>query len=101
MSQVLNALSVDVEDYFQVSAFSDVVPYASWDRFPCRVEANTLRLLDLFDRYDAKATFFVLGWIAERYPGLVQEIHLRDDVGVGDTFRRRLPIRLQSLPDSP
>jgi polysaccharide deacetylase family protein (PEP-CTERM system associated) len=77
MSQVLNALSVDVEDYFQVSAFSDVAPYASWDRFPRRVEASTLRLLDLFDRYDAKATFFVLGWIAERYPGLVQEIHLR------------------------
>lgn len=74
---MINALSVDVEDYFQVSAFSDVVPYASWDRFPCRAQDNTLRLLDLFDRHGVKATFFVLGWLAERYPTLVQEIHLR------------------------
>ncbi|MFZ5862725.1 MAG: XrtA system polysaccharide deacetylase [Nitrospirota bacterium] len=77
MTQVLNALSVDVEDYFQVSAFSDVVPYASWDRFPCRAQDNTLRLLDVFDRHAVKATFFILGWIAERCPSLVQEIHLR------------------------
>lgn len=77
MNRVLNALSVDVEDYFQVAAFSDVVPYASWDRFPCRAQDNTLRLLDLFDRYAVKSTFFVLGWLAERYPGLVQDIHRR------------------------
>ncbi len=77
MSRILNALSVDVEDYFQVSAFSDVVPYTLWNGFECRVEQNTIRLLDLFDRWQAKATFFVLGWIAERYPRLVQEIHLR------------------------
>ncbi len=77
MSPIVNALSVDVEDYFQVSAFSDVVPHTSWNTFECRVERNTLRLLDLFDRRQAKATFFILGWIAERYPWLVQEIHLR------------------------
>jgi polysaccharide deacetylase family protein (PEP-CTERM system associated) len=77
MSPILNALSVDVEDYFQVSAFSDVIPVASWERLDGRVERNTLRLLDLFDHRQAKATFFVLGWIAERYPRLVHEIHLR------------------------
>lgn len=74
---VVNALSVDVEDYFQVSAFNDVVPYAAWDQFERRVEANTLRLLDLFDRHEVKATFFVLGWIADRHPNLVRELHLR------------------------
>jgi polysaccharide deacetylase family protein (PEP-CTERM system associated) len=77
MSPILNALSVDVEDYFQVSAFSDVIPPGSWERFDGRVERNTLHLLDLFDHRQAKATFFVLGWIAERYPQLVHEIHLR------------------------
>jgi polysaccharide deacetylase family protein (PEP-CTERM system associated) len=77
ITSVVNALSVDVEDYFQVSAFSNVVSPSSWEAFECRVERNTLTLLDLFDRSHTKATFFVLGWIAERYPGVVQEISLR------------------------
>lgn len=77
MNRILNALSVDVEDYFQVSAFSDVVPYRDWGRFESRVERNTLRLLELFDQRKAKATFFILGWVAERCPGLVREIALR------------------------
>ncbi len=77
MNRILNALSVDVEDYFQVSAFSDVVPYRDWGRFESRVERNTLRLLDLFDQRKAKATFFILGWVAERCPRLVREIALR------------------------
>ncbi|MEZ5915022.1 MAG: DUF3473 domain-containing protein [Parvularculaceae bacterium] len=71
------AMSVDVEDYFQVWAFSDVVPRADWDRFELRVEETTRRVLDLFDRRSAKATFFLLGWIAERAPGLVREIAAR------------------------
>ena len=71
---ITNALTVDVEDYFQVSAFAGVVRRDQWDSYPCRVEANTERLLGLFERLDATATFFVLGWIAERYPGLVRRI---------------------------
>lgn len=72
--QVVNALTVDVEDYFQVSAFERHIARDSWDTLPCRVEDNTDRILTLFDQYQAKATFFVLGWIAERYPGLVRRI---------------------------
>jgi polysaccharide deacetylase family protein (PEP-CTERM system associated) len=69
-----NALTVDVEDYFHVSAFSRNISRSDWDRFPLRVENNTRRLLALFDEYDTRATFFVLGWVAERLPGLVREI---------------------------
>ena len=69
-----NALSVDVEDYFQVSAFSRNIRRADWDGFPLRVEDNTRRLLDLFQESGVHATFFVLGWVAERLPALVREI---------------------------
>jgi polysaccharide deacetylase family protein (PEP-CTERM system associated) len=72
-----NALTVDVEDWFQVSNFDHVVLPAEWDRYPSRVESNTRRLLDLFDRHAARGTFFVLGWVAERFPGLVREIRDR------------------------
>lgn len=71
------AMSVDVEDYFQVWAFSRVIARKSWDGFPLRVEAGTRRALDLFDRHGVKATFFTLGWVAERAPGLVREIAAR------------------------
>ena len=67
-------MSVDVEDYFQVSAFDRVVSRATWDKLESRVVANTQRLLDLFDRSGVTATFFVLGWVAERFPALVREI---------------------------
>ena len=67
-------MSVDVEDYFQVSAFENTISSKDWDRLPCRVEANTNRILDLFAEHDVKATFFMLGWVAERYPGLVRRI---------------------------
>jgi polysaccharide deacetylase family protein (PEP-CTERM system associated) len=66
--------TVDVEDYFQVSAFEGLVDRATWDRYPSRVEANTDRLLDLLDQHGAGATFFTLGWIAERFPHLVRRI---------------------------
>jgi polysaccharide deacetylase family protein (PEP-CTERM system associated) len=69
-----NAMSVDVEDYFQVSAFDHVVPRDAWDRFESRVEANTERLLGLFHECGVKATFFVLGWVAERHTSLVHRI---------------------------
>lgn len=71
------AMSVDVEDYFQVWAFSSVVDRQSWDGFAPRVEVATRRVLDLFDRHDVKATFFTLGWVAERAPGLIRDIVAR------------------------
>ena len=70
-------LSVDVEDYFQVEAFADSISRESWDQWPCRVNENTRRVLDLFDRHQVKATFFFLGWVAERFPSLVREVHAR------------------------
>lgn len=70
-------MTVDVEDYFHVSAFADSIDRSSWDQRPCRVEANTNRLLDMFDARRVKATFFVLGWVAERYPALVKDIAVR------------------------
>jgi polysaccharide deacetylase family protein (PEP-CTERM system associated) len=74
---IRNALTVDVEDYFHVSAFSECIDQKDWDSYPLRVENNTRRLLDLFDQHSVKATFFVLGWVAERTPGLVREIAAR------------------------
>lgn len=72
-NRMTHILSVDVEDYFQVEAFADVVSRATWDAWPSRVESNTLRVLDLFDEHDAKATFFFVGWVADRFPRLVRE----------------------------
>ncbi len=69
-----NALTVDLEDWFQVSNFDSIVSRGEWEGMPSRVEGNTRRLLDLFDEADARGTFFVLGWIAERFPGLVREV---------------------------
>src|SRR5512141_730197 len=71
---IVNAMTVDVEDYFQVSAFEDVVARDSWDTMPTRVVANTGRLLAIFDEHRVKATFFVLGWVADRFPALVSSI---------------------------
>jgi len=65
---------VDVEDYFQVQAFADVVPRAMWDSLPRRVEANTDRLLAQFARAGVHGTFFTLGWVAERHPALIRRI---------------------------
>ena len=70
----LNALTVDVEDYFQVSAFRASVSQDDWESFPSRVEQNTERVLLLFDELGVKATFFVLGWVAEHFPRLVRRI---------------------------
>jgi len=75
MTGTLNAFSVDVEDYYQVSAFERQIPRNRWDRYDSRIVANTRRVLRLLDRHGVRATFFVLGWVAERFPGLVSEIH--------------------------
>ena len=69
-----NALTIDVEDYFQVSAFAPYIERADWDSRECRVERNIARILSLLDRHGVKATFFTLGWIAERHPGVVRDI---------------------------
>ena len=74
MPELRNALSIDVEDYFQVWALSPHIARADWDRMPCRVERNVERILALLDEAGARATFFTLGWIAERYPALVTRI---------------------------
>lgn len=70
----VNALTVDVEDYFQVQALAGTVPRAAWEAMPRRVEANTECLLAAFDRAGVRATFFTLGWVAERHPALVRRI---------------------------
>ena len=74
---MLNALTIDVEDYYHVSAFEAVVPLADWERYESRVEKNTHRILDLLDAHTTKATFFVLGWVAERHPGLMRTLVAR------------------------
>jgi polysaccharide deacetylase family protein (PEP-CTERM system associated) len=71
---IRNAMSVDVEDYFQVQAFAGVIPRAAWDGIDRRVEANVGRILDQFARAGVHATFFTLGWIAERHPAMVRRI---------------------------
>ncbi|HZS84714.1 MAG TPA: XrtA system polysaccharide deacetylase [Stellaceae bacterium] len=71
---ITNAMTVDVEDYFQVQALSAVVSRAEWDRLPSRVEGNTDRVLDLFAEHRISATFFTLGWVAERHPRLIRRI---------------------------
>jgi polysaccharide deacetylase family protein (PEP-CTERM system associated) len=89
---MLNALTIDVEDYFQVQAFSEIIRYEDWGKYESRVEGNTRRILRTLNvkpsipglehrtlnvepRTSVRATFFCLGWIAERYPGLIKEIH--------------------------
>ncbi|AVR94773.1 XrtA system polysaccharide deacetylase [Pseudoduganella armeniaca] len=71
---IRNAMTIDVEDYFQVSAFAPQIARDSWPLRECRVEANVDRILAILDEGNAKGTFFTLGWIAERYPALVRRI---------------------------
>jgi len=83
-SDMLNALTIDLEDYFQVNAFSKIIPFQDWGNYECRIERNTHRLLEILSDSGKNpqseicnrilATFFILGWIAERYPGLIREI---------------------------
>jgi polysaccharide deacetylase family protein (PEP-CTERM system associated) len=95
-----NAMTVDVEDYFQVQAMAEIVSRDSWEARPRRVEANTQRVLDLFAEHGVRATFFTLGWVAERHPALIRRIvaeghelashgreHVRADAQTPETFR--------------
>ena len=70
-------MSVDVEDYFMVEAFANSISQDSWETRPSRVAMSTLRILDLFDRYSVKGTFFFVGWVAHKFPKLVREVHAR------------------------
>jgi polysaccharide deacetylase family protein (PEP-CTERM system associated) len=72
--KIVNAMSVDVEDYFQVSAFAQHVDRQDWAHLPSRVERNTDKVMELFDQAGVKATFFTLGWVAERHPALIRRI---------------------------
>jgi polysaccharide deacetylase family protein (PEP-CTERM system associated) len=69
-----NAITIDLEDYYQVSAFAHDVVVDQWDAFASRIENNTAKLLSILDDLDAKATFFTLGWVAKKYPKLIREI---------------------------
>ena len=72
--RIVNALTIDVEDYFQVSALAPHIPRSDWERIPCRIERNIECILALLQENEAKGTFFTLGWVAERFPGLVRRI---------------------------
>ena len=74
---IIHAMTVDVEDYYHVAAFNSVIKPENWSTWPSRVEQNTHALLDLYDKHKVKCTFFVLGWVAEKYPGLVKELASR------------------------
>ncbi len=74
---MVNALSFDIEDYFHAAALEHAFGGAAWESLPSRVEVNTRQLMDLLDESGVKATFFVLGWVAERNVSLVKEIHSR------------------------
>jgi succinoglycan biosynthesis protein ExoA len=87
--RTLNALTIDVEDYFQVSAFESVVAREAWPIYPNRVEVSTERILARLEDAGVKATFFVLGWLAERFPALVQRIHeAGHEIGSHGTWHR-------------
>lgn len=85
-----NALTIDVEDYYQVSAFESVVRFEEWDRYESRVEQNTRKILEILAAAGVKATFFVLGWVAERHPGIVKEIRAGGHEIASHGYRHRL-----------
>lgn len=89
-----NIASVDVEDYYQVEAFSDIVDRTRWDSYPSRVENNTRQVLDLLDVCGVKATFFIVGWVAERYGALVREIVARGHEPACHSYWHRVVYRL-------
>ena len=85
----LNAMTVDVEDYFHVEAFRSRISSKRWDEYPVRFDTNTRRILDLFDRFEVKATFFVLGWAARKRPEVVRDIVARGhEVGCHSYWHR-------------
>ena len=90
LSERLNAMTVDVEEYFTVQNLDRLVPRETWPRHPLRSDAQTRRLLDLFEAHDVRATFFVLGWVAERLPDLIREISERGHEVAAHSYWHRL-----------
>jgi polysaccharide deacetylase family protein (PEP-CTERM system associated) len=86
----LNAMTVDVEDYYQVSAFEGVVDRARWDAYESRVERNTRRVLDVLAARDVRGTFFTLGWVADRHPDLLRELVARGHEVASHGYEHRL-----------
>src|SRR5664279_1082455 len=91
---MLNALTIDVEDYYMVSAFADRICFDDWCHFESRVERNTHRILHLLDDHNVKGTFFILGWIAERFPALIREIHAHGHEIASHGYNHRLVYNL-------
>src|ERR1044071_88089 len=87
---VVNAMIIDVEDYFQVSVFDGIVARSQWDTMESRVVRNTHRLLDIFDEFEIHSTFFILGWVAERHRDLVQTIAARGHEVASHGYAHRL-----------
>ncbi len=90
---IVNALTIDVEEYFHANALDGAVSPADWNSLPQRVEHNTLRLLDVLDEHGARATFFMLGWVAERWPQLVTEVARRGHELASHGYAHRLVYR--------
>jgi polysaccharide deacetylase family protein (PEP-CTERM system associated) len=86
----INAMSIDVEDYFHVSVFDGIVPRSQWELMESRVVRNTERLLDIFDEFEVHSTFFVLGWVGERHPELVRSIAKRGHEVASHGYAHRL-----------
>lgn len=110
---IVNAMTVDVEDYFQVQALESYYDRSTWDSCDIRVQENTERILDLFAKHDTKATFFTLGWVAERFPALMRKItdqghelashgmvHQRADRQSPDEFRNDIKRSKDLLEDT-
>jgi len=93
---MLNAFSIDVEDYFQVSGFEKDIRREDWEKFECRVVESTQRILRLLTRHNVKATFFVLGWVADRYPELVTEIAAAGHELASHSYWHRLVYKLSA-----
>lgn len=89
-SRARDVFSVDLEDYFHVEAFADRIPKQTWQDYPSRVEGNTRRLLDLLDEHHVRATFFILGWAAERFPALIREVVARGHEPACHSYWHRL-----------
>jgi polysaccharide deacetylase family protein (PEP-CTERM system associated) len=93
-NELLHALTIDVEDYFQVSGFERQVDRNDWDSYPSRVVPNTMRLLEILAAHQVKATFYVLGWVADRFPQLVREIHAAGHEVGSHSYWHRLIYRI-------
>ncbi len=93
VTPIVNALTIDVEEYFHPNAMDATVSPAEWDSLPHRVERNTLRVLDLLDEHRVRATFFMLGWVAERWPHLLDEVARRGHEVASHGYAHRLVYR--------